>query len=60
MQDIKNKVEAVLFTVGRLVDFNELSQLTGIASKGSLSDALKSLIEDYKNKEGSLERYEIL
>ena len=55
MQDIKNKIEAVLFTVGRFVDLNELSQLTGIASRGSLSDALRSLIEDYKNKEGSLE-----
>ena len=55
MQDIKNKIEAVLFTVGRLVDLDELSKLTGIASKGSLSEALVSLIEDYKNKEGSLE-----
>ena len=55
MQDIKNKIEAVLFTVGRLVDLDELSQLTGIASKGILSDSLKNLIEDYKNKQGSLE-----
>lgn len=55
MQDIKNKIEAVLFTVGRFVDLDELSQLTGIASKGSLSEALKGLTEDYKNKEGSLE-----
>jgi len=55
MQDMKNKVEAVLFTVGRYVDLDELSQLTGIASKGTLSDALKGLIEDYKNKESSLE-----
>jgi segregation and condensation protein B len=55
MQDIKNKIEAVLFTVGRYVDLDELSHLTGIASKGSLSDALRSLIEDYKNREGSLE-----
>ena len=55
MQDIKNKIEAVLFTTGRLVDLDELSQLTGIASKGTLSDALRALIEDYKNKEGSLE-----
>lgn len=55
MQDIKNKIEAVLFTIGRFVDLDELSQLTGVASKGSLSDALRSLVEDYKNKEGSLE-----
>lgn len=55
MQDIKNKIEAVLFTVGRFVDLDELSHLTGIASKGSLSDALNSLIQDYSNREGSLE-----
>ena len=55
MQDIKNKIEAVLFTVGRNVGIDELSQLTGVASKGSLSDAVKSLIEDYKKREGSLE-----
>src|SRR3989338_2180060 len=55
MQDIKNKIEAVLFTVGRHVDIDELSQLTGVASKGSLSDAVKSLIEDYKKRESSLE-----
>ena len=55
MQDIKNRVEAILFTTGRYVDVDELSELTGIASKGSLSDALKFLIEDYKKREGSLE-----
>src|SRR3989338_7879997 len=55
MQDIKNKIEAVLFTVGRFVDLDELSQLTGIASKGILNDALKNLIQDYNNRQGSLE-----
>jgi chromosome segregation and condensation protein ScpB len=55
MQDIKNKIEAVLFTVGRFIDLSELSQLTGIASRGVLNDALEKLIEDYKNKQGSLE-----
>ena len=55
MQDLKNKIEAVLFTVGRFVNLDELSKLTGIASKGSLSEALGSLTEDYKKSEGSLE-----
>ena len=55
MQDIKNKIEAVLFTVGRFVDLDELSQLTGIASRGILNDALKNLIQDYNNRQGSLE-----
>ena len=54
MQDIKNRVEAVLFTTGRFLDLDELSNLTGIGSFGSLKEALNSLIEDYKNKETSL------
>lgn len=55
MQDIKNRVEAVLFTMGKYLDLDELSSLTGIGSVGSLREALNSLIEDYKNKESSLE-----
>ncbi|MBL7148364.1 MAG: SMC-Scp complex subunit ScpB [Nanoarchaeota archaeon] len=55
MDDIKNRIEAVLFTTGRFVDLDELSSLTGIGSIGSLREALNSLIEDYKNKESSLE-----
>jgi len=55
MQDIKNRIEAVLFTTGRFIDMDELSELTGIASKGSLKDAINSLVSDYKNKESSLE-----
>ena len=55
MEDIKNSVEAVLFTTGRFLDLNELSNLTGIASVGSLKDALNFLIEDYKNRNSSLE-----
>ena len=55
MQDIKNRIEAVLFTTGKFLDLDELSSLTGIASKGSLKEALQSLIEDYKIRENSLE-----
>ena len=55
MQDIKNRIEAVLFTVGRFVDLDELSKLTGIASKGTLNEALQSLINYYKNNSNSLE-----
>ena len=55
MQDIKNRIEAVLFTTGRFLDLDELRNLTGIGSIGTLREALNSLIEDYKNKENSLE-----
>ena len=55
MQDIKNRIEAVLFTVGRFVDLDELSKLTGIASKGTLNEALHGLINNYRNNNNSLE-----
>src|SRR3989344_2909860 len=58
MQDIKNRVEAILFTTGRYADINELSELTGIASKGSLKEAISSLINDYHDRDGSLEIHE--
>src|SRR3989344_5661282 len=55
MQDIKNRIEAVLFTVGRFVDLDEWSRLTGFASKGTLNEALQNLINYYKNNSNSLE-----
>src|SRR3989344_2353265 len=55
MQDVKNRIEAVLFTTGRFVDLDELSNLTGIASRGSLKEETDSLIEDYSKRGGSLE-----
>jgi segregation and condensation protein B len=55
MQDMKNRVEAILFTTGRFVNLDELSELTGIASKGSLKEVIDSLIKDYQDRESSLE-----
>src|SRR3989344_4528728 len=59
MQDAKNKIEAVLFTIGRFVSLEELSRLTGVASLGYLKEALDKLREDYNNKNGSLEVLEL-
>lgn len=52
---MKNRVEAILFTTGRFVNLDELSELTGIASKGSLKEVIDSLIKDYQDRESSLE-----
>ena len=55
MEDIRNKIEAVLFTIGRFLTLEELSELTGIASIGILKEALEKLKEDYNNRNCSLE-----
>ncbi|MEK6974486.1 MAG: SMC-Scp complex subunit ScpB [Nanoarchaeota archaeon] len=55
MEDIKNKVEAVLFTTGRSLTMPEISQLAGIGSIGLIKDALISLREDYGKRGTSLE-----
>lgn len=59
MQDAKNKIEAVLFTIGRFVSIEELSRMTGIASLGYLKEALDKLREDYANKNSGLEIIEL-
>ena len=59
MQDAKNKIEAVLFTIGRFVSLEELARLTGVASLGYLKEALNKLREDYNNKNSSLEIIEL-
>lgn len=55
MEDIKNKVEAVLFTTGRSLTMQEISQLAGIGSIGLIKDVLTSLREEYGKRVTSLE-----
>ncbi|MCD4666584.1 SMC-Scp complex subunit ScpB [archaeon] len=55
MEDIKNRIEAVLFTTGRFIETEELAELCNIGSKGTIKEALTELINDYKNKNSALE-----
>ncbi len=55
MQDIKNKVEAILYTTGRGLSLQEISQLCGIGSVGTLKEALESLKNDYNRENTALE-----
>lgn len=55
MNDIKNKVEAVLFTTGRNLSLQELSQLCGVGSIGLLKETLYSLKNEYDNRNTALE-----
>ena len=53
--DIKNRIEAILFTTGRFLTLEELGKLTRISSSGILKEALDKLKEEYKSKNNSLE-----
>lgn len=55
MDDMAKRVEAILFTTGRLLDIEELSELSELASKGYLKDLLKQLQEEYNKRDCSLE-----
>ena len=55
MQDIKNQVEAVLFTTGRFIDLEELARLCNIGSIGIVKEALEELKKDYSARDSALE-----
>ena len=55
MQENKNKVEAILFTTGRFLSFEEISKLSGIGSLGYLKETLNQLKQDYNGRESALE-----
>ncbi|MBL7051794.1 MAG: SMC-Scp complex subunit ScpB [Nanoarchaeota archaeon] len=57
MQDIKNKIEAVLFMTGRLMKIDEIAEYCGIKSVGVVKQAMKALHLDYQKKESGLEVY---
>lgn len=58
MQDIKNRIEAILFTTGRFMDIEEIAQLCNIGSVGAVKEALAGLVEDYNARGGALEIFE--
>lgn len=55
MDEIKNRIEAILFTTGRLMDIQELSNICGIASQGVIRDAIKELKKEYEERNNSLQ-----
>jgi len=58
MDDIKNRIEAVLFTTGRPMDVEEIARLCNIGSIGIIKDALKELMQDYDGRNCSLQIFE--
>ena len=55
MEDAKNKIEAVLFTTGKLLKLQDISNLAGIGSLGFLKSILEELKLDYEKRNSSLE-----
>ena len=55
MQDIKNKLEAVLFITGKSMTVDEMAQFCNIASLGTVKEAILTLQKDYQTRPGSLE-----
>lgn len=51
----RNRIEAVLFTTGRFLGVDEISQLTGIGSAGFVLEKLLELKKEYEGKGGALE-----
>ena len=54
MEDVKKKIEAVLYTTGRAMDVEEISRLCGVASAGLVKEAILHLVKDYDGRDGAL------
>ena len=53
--DIKNRIEAVLFVVGRYIGIEELAKICNLGSIGLVKDVLLELKKDYESRNTSLE-----
>ncbi|MEW6063439.1 MAG: SMC-Scp complex subunit ScpB [Nanoarchaeota archaeon] len=53
--DDKNKVEAVLFTVGKFLSIEEIAKLVGIGSVGYVRELLEEIKKEYSNRSSALE-----
>jgi len=55
MDEIKNKIEAVLFTLGKFVSVEELARACEIDSITIVQEKLEELKKDYETKDGAIE-----
>lgn len=53
MQEEKNKVEAILFTTGKFMGLQEISDLCGVNLE-TVKESVEELKKDYESKDGSL------
>lgn len=55
MEDIKNKVEAILFTTGKFLSVEDISNLTNIQDKEQINEALDLLTQEHNSRNSSME-----
>ncbi len=55
MDDMQNKVEAVLFITGSFMTIEDIGKSAGIASEGVIREAVQRLKKAYDERQGSLE-----
>ncbi|MCL5433651.1 MAG: SMC-Scp complex subunit ScpB [Candidatus Marsarchaeota archaeon] len=53
-KDIKKIIEAALFVSGRALSLNNIADIVGIASIGSVEQIINELIDDYNKHDSSL------
>jgi len=51
----RNKIEAVLFTTGRLLTINEIASMSGIGSAGIVKELLEELKKEYDSRASALQ-----
>ena len=54
MEDLKNQLEAILFSVGKKISIEELSRLCKVTNQKIIESKLQELKQDYEQKESSL------
>ncbi len=54
MQDIKKKVEALLFTTGSYMNTDEIARLCSIGSVGIVKEAIQELQKEYQEKDSAI------
>ncbi|MBD3354671.1 hypothetical protein GF361_01645 [Candidatus Woesearchaeota archaeon] len=54
MTNEKNKIEALLFTVGKRIHIDEISKITGIRNTSKINDSLNELKNEYEAKGSSM------
>lgn len=58
MDDVINRVEAILFTIGRFISLEELAKLCDISSVEIVKENLEKLREELHKREGAIELIE--
>jgi segregation and condensation protein B len=54
MDELKKKIEAVLFVTGKFMTFEEIADFAGISSVGLMKDAMEELVKDYDGRDCAL------